>query len=212
MIDDSILSSINPVTPIILASGSESRKVMLEDAGINFSTITSEVDEDALKIKIASMPFNNQVIELAKAKAAVVSSKNPGNIVIGGDQMCIFENRVFDKPGSVKKAISNLKLLSGTTHFQYSGVCIYKDGVSLWEYSEVVEMNMHDLSEEEIINYVKLENPIHAAGAYKFESLGCNLFSSVDGSSYTIRGMPLLPLLNELRNLKIIDLNRISKN
>ena len=212
MIDDSILSSINPVTPIILASGSESRKVMLEDAGINFSTITSEVDEDALKIKIASMPFNNQVIELAKAKAAVVSSKNPGNIVIGGDQMCIFENRVFDKPGSVEKAISNLKLLSGTTHFQYSGVCIYKDGVSLWEYSEVVEMHMHDLSEEEIINYVKLENPIHAAGAYKFESLGCNLFSSVDGSSYTIRGMPLLPLLNELRNLKIIDLNRISKN
>ena len=212
MIDDSILSSINPVTPIILASGSESRKVMLEDAGINFSTITSEVDEDALKIKIASMPFNNQVIELAKAKAAVVSSKNPGNIVIGGDQMCIFENRVFDKPGSVEKAISNLKLLSGTTHFQYSGVCIYKDGASLWEYSEVVEMNMHDLSEEEIINYVKLENPIHAAGAYKFESLGCNLFSSVDGSSYTIRGMPLLPLLNELRNLKIIDLNRISKN
>jgi len=212
MIDDSILSSINPVTPIILASGSESRKVMLEDAGINFSTITSEVDEDALKIKIASMPFNNQVIELAKAKAAVVSSKNPGNIVIGGDQMCIFENRVFDKPGSVEKAISNLKLLSGTTHFQYSGVCIYKDGVSLWEYSEVVKMNMHDLSEEEIINYVKLENPIHAAGAYKFESLGCNLFSSVDGSSYTIRGMPLLPLLNELRNLKIIDLNRISKN
>ena len=206
MIDDSILSSINPVIPIILASGSESRKAMLEDAGINFSTITSEVDEDALKIKIASMPFNNQVIELAKAKAAVVSWKNPGNIVIGGDQMCIFENRVFDKPGSVEKAISNLKLLSGTTHFQYSGVCIYKDGVSLWEYSEVVEMNMHDLSEEEIINYVKLENPIHAAGAYKFESLGCNLFSNVEGSSYSVRGMPLIPLLNALRELQIISL------
>ena len=185
---------------------------MLEDAGIIFKTITSEVDEDALKIKIASMPFKQQVIELAKAKAEVVSSSNPGNIVIGGDQMCIFENKVFDKPGSEEKAISNLKLLSGTTHFQHSGVCIYKDGKSLWEYSEVVKMNMHDLSDEEIINYVKLENPIHAAGAYKFESLGCNLFSSVDGSSYTIRGMPLLPLLNELRNLNIVDLNTISKN
>ena len=207
-----MLSSINPVTPIILASGSQSRKIMLEDAGIIFKTITSEVDEDSLKIKIASMPFKQQVIELAKAKAKVVSFSNPGNIVIGGDQMCIFENKVFDKPGSEEKAISNLKLLSGTTHFQHSGVCIYKDGKSLWEYSEVVKMNMHDLSDEEIINYVKLENPIHAAGAYKFESLGCNLFSSVDGSSYTIRGMPLLPLLNELRNLNIVDLNRISKN
>ena len=60
-------------------------------------------------------------------------------------------------------------------------------------------MKMHNLSEEEIINYVELENPINAAGAYKFESLGCNLFSSVDGSSYTVRGMPLLPLLNALR-------------
>ena len=212
MSNGSILSSINPATPIILASGSQSRKIMLEDAGIIFKTITSEVDEDSLKIKIASMPFKQQVIELAKAKAKVVSFSNPGNIVIGGDQMCIFENKVFDKPGSEEKAISNLKLLSGTTHFQHSGVCIYKDGKSLWEYSEVVKMNMHDLSDEEIINYVKLENPIHAAGAYKFESLGCNLFSSVDGSSYTIRGMPLLPLLNELRNLNIVDLNRISKN
>ena len=114
MSDGSILSSINPAIPIILASGSQSRKIMLEDAGIIFKTITSEVDEDSLKIKIASMPFKQQVIELAKAKAEVVSSSNLGNIVIGGDQMCIFENKVFDKPGSKEKAISNLKLLSGT--------------------------------------------------------------------------------------------------
>jgi len=65
---------------------------------------------------------------------------------------------------------------------------------------------MHNLSETEIINYVEMENPIHAAGAYKFESLGCNLFSFVDGSSYTVRGMPLIPLLNALRELDIIDL------
>ena len=212
MSDGSILSSICPAVPIILASGSQSRKIMLADAGIDFKTITSEVDEDALKIKIASLPFEKQVIELAKAKAQVVSTNNHDHIVIGGDQMCIFENRVFDKPGSAEKAISNLKLLSGTTHYQHSGVCIYKNGESLWEYSEVVEMNMHNLSDEEIINYVELENPINAAGAYKFESVGCNLFSSVNGSSYTIRGMPLLPLLGELRKLKIIDLNKISRS
>ena len=212
MSDGSILSSICPAVPIILASGSQSRKIMLADAGIDFKTITSEVDEDALKIKIKSLPFEKQVIELAKAKAKVVSTNNHDHIVIGGDQMCIFENRLFDKPGSAEKAISNLKLLSGTTHYQHSGVCIYKNGESLWEYSEVVEMNMHNLSDEEIINYVELENPINAAGAYKFESVGCNLFSSVDGSSYTIRGMPLLPLLGELRKLKIIDLNKISRS
>ena len=65
---------------------------------------------------------------------------------------------------------------------------------------------MHDLTDKEIINYVEMENPIHAAGAYKFESLGCNLFSYVDGSSHTVRGMPLIPLLNALRKLNIIGL------
>ena len=203
------MPSIYPNTPIILASGSQSRRVMLEDAGIHFSVISSNVDEDLLKKEMDGFPFEDQVVKLAAAKASEVSLNNLNHLVIGGDQMCIFQNKVFDKPGSQEKAIENLKLLSGTTHYQYSGVCLYKDGRSLWEYYEVVELNMHSLTEEEIINYVKAENPINAAGAYKFESLGCNLFSSVDGSSYTIRGMPLLPLLKTLREMKIISLENI---
>ena len=204
------MPSINPNQPIILASGSESRKIMLRDAGLNFEVITSNVDEDLLKNQMKAVPFEEQVIKLAAAKALAVSSENLDQIIIGGDQMCVFNNKVFDKPGSVDKAIANLKILSGTTHYQYSGVCIYKAGKPLWEYSEVVELKMHTLSEEEIINYVNAERPINAAGAYKFESLGCNLFSSVNGSSHTIRGMPLLPLLKKLREMDVINLEKIN--
>ena len=82
-----MLSSINPKIPIILASGSKSRRIMLEEAGIVFEVVTSDVDESILKEKIASLPFNQQVIELAKAKAAAVSSQYPQAFVIGGDQM-----------------------------------------------------------------------------------------------------------------------------
>ena len=203
-----LLTSISPSIPIILASGSESRRVMLEDAGIDFNVFSSDVDEDILKQEMVGLPFEEQVVKLASAKAEEVSLKNQDHIVIGGDQMCICNNTIFDKPGSVEKAIKNLQILSGTTHYQYSGVCIYKNGQSLWEYFEIVEMNMHKLSDEEIKNYVKLENPIHAAGAYKFESMGCNLFSSVNGSSYTIRGMPLLPLLSKLRGMGVINLEQ----
>jgi septum formation protein len=203
-----LLSSISPSVPIILASGSESRRAMLEDAGLDFNVFSSDVDEDILKQEMAGLPFEEQVVKLASAKAEEVSLKNQGHIVIGGDQMCICDNKIFDKPGSEKKAIKNLQILSGTTHYQYSGVCIYKNGQSLWEYFEIVEMNMHKLSDKEIKNYVKLENPIHAAGAYKFESMGCNLFSSVNGSSYTIRGMPLLPLLSKLREMGVINLEQ----
>ena len=203
-------SSIKPSEPIILASGSESRRIMLEDAGLDFKVISSEVNEDILKQQMIEMPFEEQVVKLAMAKAKEVSEQNQDHIVIGGDQMCVCNNSIFDKPGSVEKAIKNLQVLSGTTHYQYSGVCIFKNGEMLWDYYEIVEMNMHKLSDEEIKNYVKLENPIHAAGAYKFESLGCNLFSSVSGSSFTIRGMPLLPLLRKLREMDVINLDYIN--
>ena len=203
-------SSIKPSEPIILASGSESRRIMLEDAGLDFKVISSEVNEDILKQQMTEMPFEEQVVKLAIAKAKEVSEQNQDHIVIGGDQMCVCNNSIFDKPGSVKKAIKNLQVLSGTTHYQYSGVCIFKNGEMLWDYYEIVEMNMHKLSDEEIKNYVKLENPIHAAGSYKFESLGCNLFSSVNGSSFTVRGMPLLPLLRKLREMDVINLEQIN--
>ena len=203
-------SSIKSSEPIILASGSESRRIMLEDAGLDFKVISSEVNEDILKQQMIEMPFEEQVVKLAMAKAKEVSEQNQDHIVIGGDQMCVCNNSIFDKPGSVEKAIKNLQVLSGTTHYQYSGVCIFKNGEMLWDYYEVVEMNMHKLSDAEIKNYVKLENPIHAAGAYKFESLGCNLFSSVSGSSFTIRGMPLLPLLRKLREMDVINLDYIN--
>ena len=209
MNSEKVLSaSISPKIPLILASGSQSRKQMLEEAGICFEVIKTDTDEDVLKKEMHGLPFEQQVIKLASAKAINVSIDNPNHVVIGGDQMCVCDSQVFDKPGSVKKAIENLKLLSGTVHFQHSGVCLFKNGKSLWEYSEVVTMKMHNLSEEEIINYVELENPVNAAGAYKFESLGCNLFSSVDGSSYTVRGMPLLPLLNALREMNVLDLSK----
>lgn len=198
---------------IILASGSESRKIMLKDAGLSFDVQVSDVDEDALKALIGDMPFEKQVIALAKAKAEVISEINPNALVIGGDQMCVMGDEVFHKPGSKEQAIINLSKLSNTTHYQHSGICIFKNSECLWEYSEKAIMTMHDLSVEEITAYVKLENPIHAAGAYKYESIGCNLFKSVEGSSYTVRGMPLLPLLNTLRSfgVKIVE-NAIMEN
>ena len=199
-------SSIKSSIPIILASGSESRKLMLQEAGIPFEIKVSSTDEDSIKNEISSLPFSQQVIHLAKAKALSISKENPTAAVIGGDQMCVLDNVIFNKPGTKEKAVENLKLLSGKTHIQNSGVCLYLNNECVWEHSEAVEMGMHNLSEDEIKNYVEIENPIHAAGAYKFESFGCNLFSFVNGSSYSVRGMPLIPLLGALRELKIISL------
>ena len=150
--------------------------------------------------------FNSMLKDNDGLLAKFISEENPHHVIIGGDQMCVYGDKLLNKPGTKKKAIESLKVLSNQKHYQHSGVCIFKSGECLWEYSETVELKMHNLTEKEIINYVDIENPINAAGAYKFESLGCNLFSYVNGSSHTVRGMPLLPLLNALRELNIIDL------
>ena len=91
-------SSIQPKLPIILASGSESRKQMLQEAGIIFEVIVSEADEDQIKSEISSLPFEVQVIHLAKAKASSVSKMHPSKIVIGGDQMCVLGDSLLHKP------------------------------------------------------------------------------------------------------------------
>ena len=79
-------AKIQPKVSLILASGSESRKLMLEEAGIIFDVIVSPTDEEAIKDKISNLPFSQQVVHPAKAKAESVSKQNPESIVIGGDQ------------------------------------------------------------------------------------------------------------------------------
>ena len=98
-------SSIQPKLPIILASGSESRKQMLQEAGIIFEVIVSEADEDQIKSEISSLPFEVQVIHLAKAKASSVSIMHPSKIVIGGDQMCVLGDSLLHKPGCKEKEL-----------------------------------------------------------------------------------------------------------
>ena len=105
-----------PKKDLVLASGSESRKIMLTEAGLDFSVKPSSVDESVIKEEMEGQPFDQQVIALACAKAKEVSQNFPEAIVIGGDQMCIYNNEVFDKPGTREKAISNLLKLSGTSH------------------------------------------------------------------------------------------------
>ena len=103
---------IVPVEDLILASGSESRKTMLNEAGLKFSVQPSSVDESIIKDSMVGKPFGDQVIALACAKAKDISKKFPNSVVIGGDQMCVHNDQLFSKPGTRNQAIINLKLTS----------------------------------------------------------------------------------------------------
>ena len=187
-----------PDTKLILASGSSIRKQMLADAGVVFEVITSEVDEDLIKSTFTKETFPKRVIELSKAKAKEVSKLYPGALVIGADQICVLGNESFDKPLEFSKAVENLTKLSGKTHIQFSGVCLYKERKLIWEHSEFAELKMKSLSQEEIKAYIKLDDPLQCCGCYKFESNGSDLFEYVKGSENVIKGLALEALLEAL--------------
>ena len=189
--------------PFILASGSEIRKKILSDHQINFVVQKSKVDEEELKQNLLNLPFEKRVIKLASAKAKEISSINLERYVVGADQMCVSNGKVFNKPGNLENAINNLKLLAGNTHCQYSGVSIYLNGKSLWTFCDTATLTMKRLSDEQIMSYVLEDEPYECCGSYKYESLGATLFSKIKGSEYTIQGLAFVPLMNAFKELGI---------
>ena len=189
--------------PFILASGSTIRKKILLDHGIHFDVQKSEVDEEELKENILNLPFDERVIKLASAKAKEISEINLERYVVGADQMCVSNGRVFNKPGNLENAINNLKLLAGNTHCQYSGISIFLNGKSLWTFCDTATLTMKRLSDEHIMSYVLEDEPYECCGSYKYESLGSTLFSKVKGSEYTVQGLAFVPLINAFKELGI---------
>lgn len=189
--------------PLILASGSKIRKKILSDNRINFVVQKSEIDEEELKKNILNLPFEERVIKLASAKAKEISEINLERYVVGADQMCVSNGRVFNKPGNLENAINNLKLLAGNTHCQYSGVSIFLNGKSLWTFCDTATLTMKKLSDEQIMSYVLEDEPYECCGSYKYESLGATLFSKVIGSEYTVQGLAFVPLINAFKELGV---------
>jgi len=189
--------------PFILASGSKIRKKILLDHGIQFGVQKSKVDEEELKKNILDLPFEERVIKLASAKAKQISELNLERYVVGADQMCVCNGRVFNKPGNLENALNNLKLLAGNTHYQFSGISIFLNGKTLWNFCDTATLTMKELSDEQIMSYVLEDEPYECCGSYKYESLGATLFSKVKGSEYTIQGLAFVPLINAFKELGV---------
>ena len=193
-----------PAHKVILASNSSIRKKILEEAGITFEVIASEVDEEELKKSISSNNFKDCCLALAKAKALDVSNKQKNAYVIGSDQICCYEDEIFSKPLTKENCFKTLSKLSGNTHYQNCGISICRDGKEIWSHYAQAALTMKFLSDLEIKDYIDKDEPFMACGAYRFESLGKNLFSSTQGDETTIQGLTLNPILKFLGSKKVI--------
>ena len=195
-----------PEYKIILASNSSIRQKILEDSGISFEVVPSVVEEVELKQSLSSNNFREYCLALAKAKALDVSNKKKNAYVIGSDQICSYGEEIFSKPLTKENCFKTLSKLSGNTHYQNCGISICKNGKEIWSHYAQAALTMKSLSDREIRDYIDKDEPFMACGAYRFESLGKNLFLTTKGDETTIQGLTLNPIINFLTSKKVINL------
>lgn len=194
---------------LVLASASPFRRMLLENAGIAVEVVPASIDERAAEAPLSESGATPEdvALVLAEAKALDVSGRLPGRLVLGGDQTLSLEDRIFHKPADMEAARRHLLALSGRTHQLNSAAVLARDGAALWRHVSTAHMTMRELSPGFIGRYLASvgQNALSSVGAYQVEGKGIQLFEKIEGDHFTIVGLPMLPLLDELRRLGAID-------
>lgn len=194
---------------IILASGSPFRRKMLEDAGVAFEQIRPEIDERAVEEAVSGSGLTPADLAeiLAEAKAIAVSELHPDALVIGSDQTLSLGEEVLHKPADMEEARRRLLALSGRTHELNSAVVLAQNGSAIWRHVSTARLTMRELEPGFIGRHLASvgDKALSSVGAYQIEGEGIQLFEKIEGDHFTIVGLPLLPLLAELRARGAID-------
>ena len=185
---------------LILASNSQIRKSMLEQAGLDFEVRSPAFDEDEAKRGFDG-DSEELAMTLAAGKAASVAAGS-GDWVIGSDSTVTVEGLRYSKPRDREEAATHLSKFSGRTMLLSSSVALARQGTVQWVHGETARLHWRSLSEKFITDYLDEEWPEvgYCVGVFRMEGRGVTLFDRVEGSHFTILGMPLLPLLGALRD------------
>jgi septum formation protein len=197
------------MTRLVLASKSPFRATLMKNAGLAFEAEAAAVDERALEAPLQNSGVTPEDVALilAEAKALDVSSRNKDALVIGSDQTLSLGDRVFHKPGDMEDARRHLLALSSKTHQLNSAIALVINHETVWRHVSVARLTMRTLSPEFIGRHLAQtgEAVLSSVGAYQFEREGVQLFEKIEGDYFTIVGLPMIPLLAELRARGAID-------
>jgi septum formation protein len=195
-----------PAERLILASRSAARRAMLTEAGVPYAAEDAGVDEDAIKTTLAGIDPAELALELARAKALAVSRRDPEAWVLGSDQTLDINGDMVSKARDLAGARERLQSLRGQTHHLNSGAALAWKGTVVWSGVDTARMTMRRFSDDFLDAYLAAEGEclLGSVGCYRLEGLGSQLFDRVEGDYFTVLGMPLWPVLAELRRAGVI--------
>lgn len=183
--------------------------MLLENAGISFEAKAAAIDERAIEAEIGNAGSSPEAVALilAEAKARSVAACHPSSVVIGSDQTMSLGDRVYHKPADMAEARRHLQSLSGKTHQLNSAIVLVRDDEILWKHVSSAFLQVRPLSDSFIDSHLRSigSKALSSVGAYQLEGEGIHLFEKINGDYFTILGLPMLPLLARLRELKVID-------
>ncbi|WP_240231248.1 Maf family protein [Devosia lacusdianchii] len=189
---------------LILASQSQTRKALLQQAGLHFSSVPADIDERAIETAAieAGGDGRDVALLLAQKKAANVAAAHKGAFVIGADQTLSLGTELLHKPEDRSAAVMQLDRLKGKTHRLHAAVSLARGGEILWADVQTAELTMRDFSDTERDDVLDREGAaiLSSVGGYRLEGPSIRLFETVTGDYFTILGLPLLPLLAALRS------------
>jgi septum formation protein len=192
-----------PENRLILASKSKARAAVLKAAGLEFVQVGSGVDEDALKdgLRAEGATVAKQADLLAETKALKVSISHQG-IVLGCDQMLDLDGVGLDKVSTREEAAETLRRLRGKTHILQGAIVACIEGAPVWRHLAQPRLRMRNFSDAFLERYLDEigDAAFESVGCYQLEGLGSQLFDRIDGDYFSILGMPLLPLMQWLRD------------
>ena len=192
---------------IILASKSPARKKMLTQMGLKFEVMPSENDEAKITDPLPSRRVKKIALEKALETIGKIrddQGKQGETIIISADTMVYCNKQFIGKPTDLNDAKRILKLLSGTTHYLYSGICVMTPTHTFLDYDKS-EVTFRKLSNEEIDDYIKNNNVLYWAGGYTIEkgTPGASFIKKIKGSNSNVLGLPVKKLLNILKQVII---------
>lgn len=196
------------MSELVLASTSPYRKQLLQRLGLKFTSASPRFNEEKFKAEHPDLTPAELCICLGQEKALSLTADFPESWILASDQLVNLDGEVLGKTPNSESCLAQLQKMQGRSHELLTSLVLIKSGEPAHAHLNTTTLHFRQLSDEELKNYIQLDQPYDCAGSYKIEKAGLGLIEKMDCEDFSaIIGLPLIHLSKELaaRNIALFQ-------